>query len=204
MPIALGATYTPFMADSTFRAWPCSVARAMDVFSDPWSVLILRDAYHGLTRFEEFHTSLGVSRTTLARRLRSLVADGMLARRAYQRNPLREEYLLTDMGAEFFGVTVALLAWGDRWLDRGKGAPVLLRHRACGQSIEPRVVCGACGHDVLLADVDFEVGPGFPRRVTPRFDYRTRFARRAQRTEPWHGSPAPARRRRERTSLPSG
>jgi len=173
--------YTPFMVDSTFSAWPCSVARAMDVLSDPWSVLILRDSYHGLTRFEEFHMSLGVSRTTLARRLRSLVAAGMLKRRAYQENPPREEYLLTQMGTEFFGVTVVLLAWGDRWLGRGKGAPVVLRHRTCGNTIEPRVACGACGEDVALHDVDFDVGPGFPGRVAPRFDYRTRFARRAQR-----------------------
>jgi DNA-binding HxlR family transcriptional regulator len=169
------------MAESTFRAWPCSVARAMDVLADPWSVLILRDAYHGLTRFEEFHASLGMSRTTLARRLRTLVAAGMLARRAYQRNPPREEYLLTQMGAEFFGVTVALLAWGDRWLDRGKGAPVVLRHRACGNAVDPQVVCRACGEEVVLDEVDFEIGPGVPRRVTPRFDYRPRFARRAQR-----------------------
>jgi DNA-binding HxlR family transcriptional regulator len=168
------------MADSTFRVWPCSVARAMDILSDPWSVLILRDAYHGLTRFEEFRASLGISRTTLARRLRSLVTSGMLTRRSYQTNPPREEYLLTDMGAEFFGVTVALMAWGDRWLDRGKGAPVVLRHRVCGHPIAPRVLCGACGGEVALDDVDFEVGPGFPRTVAPRFDYRSRFARRPQ------------------------
>ena len=111
-----------------FSEWPCSLARALGVFGDSWTLLIVRDGLQGLTRFDEFQRSLNIARNTLSDRLGKLVNAGVMTKRFYQDNPPRYEYLLTDMGRDFFPVLAAMLASGDRWLDDGGGAPVTLRH----------------------------------------------------------------------------
>src|SRR6267378_397325 len=110
--------------------WPCSVARVMELFGDAWTPLIMRDVFYGLSRFDEFQKSLGVARNTLSDRLNRLVDAGVLTKRLYQDNPPRNEYLLTEQGRDFFPVLVAMVNWGDRWLDGGEGAPVTLHHLA--------------------------------------------------------------------------
>jgi DNA-binding HxlR family transcriptional regulator len=111
-----------------FAAWPCSLARSVDVFGDSWTLLIVRDAMYGLSHFDEFQRSLHIARNTLSDRLGKLVDAGIMTKRFYQDNPPRYEYLLTEMGRDFFPVLAAMLAWGDKWLDGGAGAPVTLRH----------------------------------------------------------------------------
>jgi DNA-binding HxlR family transcriptional regulator len=156
--------------------WPCSVARAADVFGDPWSMLILRDCMHGVTRFDEFQRSLQIARNTLSDRLAKLVARGMLTKRFYQDNPPRYEYLLTEMGHDLFPVLSAMLAWGDRWLSDESGAPVRLFHETCAHDLQAQVVCMHCREPVVSHDVQFCVGPGYPDEVEPGIDFRHRLA----------------------------
>lgn len=148
------------MDRAAFDAWECSVARTAGLLGDPWTLLILRDAHYGLRRFEEFHTSLGLSRNILSERLTRLVGRGMLDRIVYQSRPTRAEYVLTRMGNEFFAVLVAMVNWGDRWLDHGGGAPITLHHRPCNHDVEPSVVCAHCGEAIYSSDIEFRAGPG--------------------------------------------
>ena len=159
-----------------FAEWPCSLARSMDVFGDSWTLLILRDAMYGLTRFDEFQRSLHVARNTLSNRLGRLVDAGVMTKRFYQDNPPRYEYLLTEMGRDFFPVLAAMLAWGDKWLDGGSGAPVTLRHGAPRHAIASKVVCTGCGEPVRHDDIEFCVGPGYPEGIDPELDMRDRLS----------------------------
>jgi DNA-binding HxlR family transcriptional regulator len=156
--------------------WPCSVARVMELFGDAWTPLIMRDVFYGLSRFDEFQKSLGVARNTLSDRLNRLVDAGVLTKRLYQDNPPRNEYLLTEQGRDFFPVLVAMVNWGDRWLDGGEGAPVTLHHLACGHDLGFDAVCATCGGPVSAHDTEFRVGPGYPDEVPPALDLRPRLA----------------------------
>jgi DNA-binding HxlR family transcriptional regulator len=159
-----------------FAEWPCSLARTVDVFRDSWTLLIVRDAMQGLTRFDEFQRSLNVARNTLSDRLGKLVDAGIMTKRFYQDNPPRYEYLLTEKGRDFFPVLAGMLAWGDRWLDDGGGAPVVIHHHEPDHKIVPRVVCAECGEPVVHSDIHFHAGPGYPDDVRPELDMRERFA----------------------------
>jgi DNA-binding HxlR family transcriptional regulator len=156
--------------------WPCSVARAVAVFGDAWTLMILRDCMHGVTRFDEFQKSLEIARNTLSDRLSGLVDAGVLTKQFYQDNPPRYEYLLTEMGRDLFPVISAMLAWGDKWLDEGEGAPVRLYHETCRHDVVPQVVCGHCSKPLDAAEVQFCVGPGFPETVECGTDFRHRLA----------------------------
>ncbi|HTE86492.1 MAG TPA: helix-turn-helix domain-containing protein [Dehalococcoidia bacterium] len=163
------------MKRTSFAAWPCSIARTVELLGDWWSPLVLREAFFGIRRFDDFQETLGIGRNILTRRLRRLVEAGILERRKYQDRPARFEYLLTDKGRDFFPVLAAMVRWGDRWLDGGRGAPVLLRHRDCGQLTTPELVCGECGEPIAARDIRAEPGPGFPAERLPlRFQRRTR------------------------------
>ena len=162
---------------SSLSDWPCSVARSLEPVGDAWTVLILRDAFHGLRRFDDFHKSLGIARNTLSDRLNKLVREGLLTKRAYQDNPPRNEYLLTDKGKDFFPVLAALLAWGDRWLDGGNGPPVTLYHKSQSHPLDFSMVCGTCGESVTNDDIEFRLGPGYPEdHAEPARDIRSRLA----------------------------
>jgi DNA-binding HxlR family transcriptional regulator len=159
-----------------FADWPCSLARAVNVFGDSWTLLIVRDAMQGLTKFDEFQRSLNIARNTLSDRLTRLIDTGVLTKRFYQDNPPRYEYLLTDKGRDFFPVLAAMLSWGDRWLDGGGGAPVTLHHDQPGHNIVSQVICLECGEPVAHSDIRFCVGPGYPEDVRPELDMRDRLA----------------------------
>ena len=137
----------------------------MDLVGDWWTPLVLREAYYGVRRFDDFEAGLGIGRNILTTRLRRLVREGLMERRRYQDHPPRHEYRLTDKGRDFFPVLAAMVAWGDRWLDRAKGAPVLLRHGLCGKVSHAEVVCSECGEPMSVRDVRPEIGPGFPARL---------------------------------------
>ena len=94
--------------------------------------MILRDAFYGRTRFEDFQRSLGIARNVLAVRLDRLVSAGVMERRRYEEHPPRDEYVLTEMGRDLFPVIAALLAWGDRWTAGEDGPPLPLVHETCG------------------------------------------------------------------------
>jgi DNA-binding HxlR family transcriptional regulator len=138
----------------------CSIARTLDVIGEPWSPLILRDVYVGISRFDQIQADLGISRKVLTERLKWLVESGVLERRRYQDRPPRDEYVLTDKGAELVDLLMVMVAWGDRWADDGAGPPVLYRHRACGKISHVELRCAHCGTAMRADDVDLLDGPG--------------------------------------------
>jgi DNA-binding HxlR family transcriptional regulator len=147
-----------------FATWPCSVARTVDLLGDWWTPLVLREAFYGVTRFDDFERMLGIGRNVLTQRLTRLVDAGLLERVAYQPNPPRYDYVLTEMGRDFFPVLAAMWRWGDRWLGTADGPPVLLHHETCEHETQADVVCAHCREPLRAADVTARLGPGYPAR----------------------------------------
>jgi DNA-binding HxlR family transcriptional regulator len=123
----------------------CSVAATLEVVGDPWTLLILRDAFAGVRRFEQWQEHLGVARNVLAARLKSLVEHGVLERRLYSERPPRWDYVLTAKGRDLFGVLVTMAQWGDRHVYGASGGPVRYVHHGCGQPFTAVLTCQACG-----------------------------------------------------------
>jgi DNA-binding HxlR family transcriptional regulator len=131
----------------------CSLARTLAVIGDRWTLLVLRDAFLRVRRFEEFETSLKIARRVLSERLALLVADGILTRVAYQERPKRHEYRLTDKGLALYPAILSLVHWGDRYYAGKDGPPVLHRHLACGHDFRSVLTCSQCGEPVQARDV---------------------------------------------------
>ncbi len=150
------------MLGSDYRNQNCSVARTLEVVGERWSLLVIRDAFLGIRRFDDFQRSLGVSRNVLAARLARLVELGILSKVPYSERPLRHEYRLTEEGRDLFPVIMAMVDWGDRHAPTDQGAPKVFRHRACGAPIDPRHLrCTGCGADIDHPRlVTAEPGPG--------------------------------------------
>lgn len=137
-----------FEPRSGWTAERCTIAKTLEVISTRSAFLILREAFYGTTRFDDFAQRVGISEPVTAARLRELVENGLLEREDY-REPgqrTRQRYRLTDKGADLFPVLAALMQWGDRWLD-DRGGPVELRHRDCGEPVAVELRCAA-GHKV--------------------------------------------------------
>ena len=133
---------------SGWTADRCSIAAALDVVATRSAFLILREAFYGTTRFDDFAERVGISEPVTAVRLRELVDEGLLERETY-REPgqrARQQYRLTAKGAELLPALVGLMQWGDRWLDE-RGGPVELRHSGCGERVGVQLRCDA-GHHV--------------------------------------------------------
>jgi DNA-binding HxlR family transcriptional regulator len=136
-----------------------SVRRTVELFDEPWTFLLLREAFFGARRFDVFQRNLGLSRAMLAKRLRGLVEMGIFERRLYQHRPDRYEYRLTEMGLELYPVFIAMMRWGDRWLPEDPDAPaVVLRHTACGHRSRPTMVCDHCGAEIRAREMTYEIG----------------------------------------------
>jgi DNA-binding HxlR family transcriptional regulator len=123
----------------------CSVARALSIIGDRWTILLLREAFLGTKRFDDFQANTGASRPIVAERLRGLVDEGVFARVRYQERPERFEYRLTTRGRDLYPVITALLTWGDRWNPSPEGPPVTLVHKDCGEAFHPHMTCPHCG-----------------------------------------------------------
>lgn len=136
----------------------CSIARALSVIGDRWTMLILRDAFLRTRRFEDFQRQLGVTRHLLADRLKKLVEAGILEKVRYQEKPARYEYRLTEKGLDLYPVVVSLLRWGDRWMAGAEGPPVTLVHKSCGRRMHPALVCPDCGEPLGPRDVVADLG----------------------------------------------
>jgi DNA-binding HxlR family transcriptional regulator len=143
-------------------------ARAIRLLGDRWAILVLRDAFQGVRHFEQFLERSGASRATLTRRLRSLVANGILVRVRAASPPARIEYRLTARGRDLFPLSMAAWSWERRWAPRGAGIPLTLRHRDCGHAMRPETVCAACGAPVQLRDVTHRPGTATRARVAAR------------------------------------
>src|SRR6478736_10227844 len=120
-----------------FSAENCSIRRTLDVVGEKWTLLVLREAFYGVRRFEQFLANVGCARTLLSERLATLVEHGVLHREPYREAGQRErhQYLLTDKGHDLFAALVVLMHWGDRWEAGPDGGPVVARHSECGQPV---------------------------------------------------------------------
>ncbi|TDW18011.1 winged helix-turn-helix transcriptional regulator [Kribbella kalugense] len=147
------------MQRTDFSEMACSIARTLDVMGEPWSPLILRDIFVGMSRFEQLQADLGISRKVLTERLNHLVDRGVLERRPYDKRP-RYEYVLTGKGLELIDVLMVMVAWGDKWLAGKAGPPVLYRHHACGEISHVELSCSHCGKPMHSNDIDVLPGPG--------------------------------------------
>jgi DNA-binding HxlR family transcriptional regulator len=152
-----------------WSAEPCSMAAALRVLGARSAFLILREAFYGTTRFDEFVRRAAISEPVAAARLRELVAHGLLAREPY-REPgrrTRHRYRLTEKGRDLFPVLVALMQWGDRWRDDGRDGPVELVHDGCGACTRVELRCTA-GHDVVAGDLVLALTPVAAARLDPQ------------------------------------
>ncbi len=143
----------------------CSVARALAVVGDNWSLLILRDCFLGIRRFGMFQKSLGVTRHRLSERLSKLVDEGVLEKKPYQERPVRYEYRLTEKGKALYPVILSLASWGDEWLSDEDGSPLRYRHQGCGKINRPTLVCGDCGEPLSARNVTPELGSGIQKKL---------------------------------------
>jgi DNA-binding HxlR family transcriptional regulator len=151
--------YAKGMLGRTYDNQICSIARALEVVGERWSLLIIRDAFLGLKRFEEFQASLGVARNVLTQRLSRLVDEGILERVRYQERPTRYEYRLTSKGGELGTAVIALLQWGDRHLAGEAGPPRLVEHAVCSGNAVAQLVCDKCGNAIGPHEVELKPGP---------------------------------------------
>jgi DNA-binding HxlR family transcriptional regulator len=158
------------MQRKSFADMECPIAHALEHVRDPWGMLIVRDALHGLTRFDEFQRSLEISTSSLTRRLNELVDAGILEKRAYSDRPPRHEYLLTPAGEDLKPVVVALAAWGVKH-DRPETMPIVLVDAETDELVDPVLIDRRTGREVLDPKLEFRAGPDAPElkreRMTP-------------------------------------
>ncbi len=146
----------------------CPIARGLDRVGEWWSILVLRDAFYGLTRFDEFQASLGIATNILKRRLDTLVEAGLLQRRRYCARPQRHEYVLTPRGRDFRPVLLTMLAWGNRHF-APEGEAVCLVEAATGERIDPVLVDRASLRPIEGGAFAVAPGPAADERTRARF-----------------------------------
>jgi DNA-binding HxlR family transcriptional regulator len=147
------------MERKSFSDMHCSVAQCLEVVGEWWTLLIVRDAFLGVTRFDEFQQRLGISRNVLNQRLARLAEVGVLTRVPYSEHPPRFDYRLTDSGRDLWPVITAMRQWGDKHA-APDGPPLQLIHEQCGEISEAQLVCAECGEPIGPRDVKAIPGPG--------------------------------------------
>jgi DNA-binding HxlR family transcriptional regulator len=151
----------------------CSIAGALEIVGERWSLLIVRDIMLGLRRFDQLQEELGIARNVLGSRLERLEREGIVERRRYQERPPRYEYFLTDKGLDLWPTMVALMQWGDVYARPQEGVAVVLEHRGCGGAVDEHRICVRCGARLAVQDVRPLLGPGataqHPLRRRPRY-----------------------------------
>lgn len=145
----------------------CSIARTISVIGDRWTLLILRDCFLRIRRFEAFQEKLGITRPLLAERLQKLVQAGVLEKMPYQERPVRYEYRLTQKGLDLYPVLMSIVHWGDAHMAGEAGRPLLHRHKGCGHLFDPVMTCSECGEPLDPRAVAVEPGPGARRPAVP-------------------------------------
>ena len=156
------------MQRKSFGKMSCPIARSLERVGEWWSMLIMRDALHGMTRFDEFQKSLGIAPNILTRRLNALVEAGLLERRRYSERPPRHEYVPTARGRDFRPVIVSLLAWGNKHF-APEGPSVILLNRKTGAAVDPIVADPATGLPVDEPDYALAAGPAAGPRTRQRY-----------------------------------
>jgi DNA-binding HxlR family transcriptional regulator len=150
------------MERKSFAQMDCSVAQCLEVVGEWWTMLILRDAFLGVTRFDAFQERLGIARNVLQSRLARLVESGVLERVPYSEHPPRYDYRLTPKGRDLWPVVNAMRQWGDEYA-APHGAPVKLVHRSCGHEAQGVIVCSECGGTMNARTVQTIAGEGRTR-----------------------------------------
>lgn len=154
------------MPRPSFAHLDCSIANTVEVVADSWTVLILRDAFQGIRRFDQFVESLGIARNTLANRLERLVTEGVMDAVPYQDNPTRYEYRLTDKGKDLLDVLMTVWAYGERWHPATAASRQRAIHVDCGHEADAVAHCGHCGERLTRRNIRIE--PPNPVAVTAR------------------------------------
>ncbi len=160
------ATVEGMALGKDYATQECSIARALEIVGERWTLLVVRDALYGVRRYNDFLVHLGIPRAVLAARLQALTTEGILEKRRYQESPPRDEYVLTERGIGLWPTLRALGLWGrDHFTDTRLR---YFRHAACGTELGPYGECPRCGTIVPVADVVMEPGPGLdPDPVDP-------------------------------------
>ena len=148
---------------------PCPIARSLERVGEWWSILILREAFYGLTRFDEFQKSLAIAPNILTRRLNALVKAGLLKRRRYSQRPPRYEYRLTEKGRDLWSVLTALRLWGDKWIYGPGKEPLIVRDRDRGAVVAQLLPADADGNMLDPRRLVALAGPGTSRDVAARY-----------------------------------
>jgi DNA-binding HxlR family transcriptional regulator len=148
------------MLGNDYSSQTCSIAGALEVVGERWSLLIVRNVFLGLRRFDQIQGNLGIARNVLQTRLERLVEQGVLERRLYQERPQRYEYRLTEKGLDLWPTVVALMQWGDRHAAPAGGPAVVLEHRGCGGAVDEHRVCDKCGKALTARESRALPGPG--------------------------------------------
>jgi DNA-binding HxlR family transcriptional regulator len=143
----------------------CSIARTLEIVGERWTLLVLREAFVGIRRFDQMQQHLGIARNILADRLRTLVAHGILEQVQYQDRPARYEYRLTEKGIDLYPALIMIMAWGDKYAASRRGPAIALEHKSCGHMTTLAVACGECGEMVTARDMRALPGPGAPRKA---------------------------------------
>ncbi len=154
-------TYDAAMRKASFADMNCSIAQSLEIVGEWWTLLILRDSFLGIRRFDEFVERLGISRNVLATRLDTLVEAGILEQHPYDEAGRRYDYLLTDKGRALWPVMTALRQWGDEWILGEGNEPLLLEHRGHGHLTTAHMTCSVCGEQLDARSVRAVPGPSY-------------------------------------------
>ncbi|MPZ98495.1 MAG: transcriptional regulator [Dehalococcoidia bacterium] len=154
------------MKRTSFEDMNCSVAHCLEAIGEWWTPLIIRDLLMGVSRFDELHSRLGISRNVLTERLNRLVDLGVVEKVAYQQRPERYDYRLTEKGGDLWHVITAMREWGDRW-EAPAGPPLHLLHRGCGEQVSLGLTCPECGDIEERRELRLVEGPGGGGAVLP-------------------------------------
>ncbi|MCG8516618.1 MAG: helix-turn-helix transcriptional regulator [Pseudomonadales bacterium] len=144
------------------------MARTLSVIGDRWTLIILRDCFLGVRRFEQFESRLGITRHVLTDRLKKLVHHDVLVKAPYQEKPRREEYRLTEKGLALHPLIMSLVHWGNTYMSDQRGVPLKHIHKTCGHYMTPVMICSHCNDPVIARDVRVEVGDGWEGVISPQ------------------------------------
>ena len=139
----------------------CSIARSLELVGERWTLLVVREIFHGRRKFSEMQRSLGVARNVLTARLQRMADEGIIEKRPYSARPERYEYFLTDKGLDLWPVMIALMQWGDKYEQQPEGRPSIVVHKGeCGGEIDDRRICTKCGKKLTVREATAIEGPG--------------------------------------------
>ena len=162
VPVVNPGTLRPVDGRDAYTAENCSIKRALETVGERWTLLVLREAFYGVRRFDDFHRNIGCARNVLSTRLATLVDRGILRREPYRepKSRPRFEYRLTEKGRDLYPILLALMQWGDRWEADPAGPAAIIRHNGCEAPVGVVIQCDA-GHSPLSArDTHPTPGPG--------------------------------------------